>query len=307
VKDQAMPDLEIKRILVPTDLSEKSIVSLQYARFFAEHFSSALTLLYVDPIVFPVTEAGGEMPLGIASSEEHIATLETELRAYGDAALLGLPYNVAAVVGQPVPMIVREEEERAIDLVIMATHGLRGWRRLILGSVTEGVLREGNCPVLSVNRSEGRLRTPDPVKRILCPINFTGVARASLEYASHLAAACEAELAVVHVAENDDHRHETAAVMDVRAWIDPAVQNRCTYREIALRGGAAERVLDCAEDLGADLIVIGAQHKRFRDETVIGTTTERLVRFARVPVLSVPRRVEAAEMNQRDMLVVQAG
>jgi nucleotide-binding universal stress UspA family protein len=302
-----MRGLEIKRILVPTDLSEKSIVSLQYARFFAEHFSSALTLLYVDPIVFPVTEVGGEMPLYIASTPGHIADLEKDVRAYGDAALFGLPYDVAAVVGQPVPMIVREEEERAVDLVIVATHGLQGWRRLILGSVTEGVLRRGNCPVLSVNRSEGRLRTTDPVKKILCPINFTDVARASLEYASHLAAEFEAELAVVHVAENDDHMHAIAAGMDVRGWIDPAVLNRCTYREIVFRGGAAERVLDCAEDLGADLIVIGAQHKLFRDETVIGTTTERLVRFANVPVLSVPRRVEAAEPGQPDQLVARAG
>jgi hypothetical protein len=61
-------------------------------------------------------------------------------------------------------------------------------------------------------------------------------------------------------------------------------------------------VLDCAEDLGADLIVIGAQHKRFRDETIIGTTTERLVRFARVPVLTVPRRA-AAEAPHKDAVL----
>jgi len=301
-----MRDLEIRQILVPTDLSEKSIVSLQYARFFAEHFSSTLTLLYVDPIVFPVNEGGADMPLYIASTPEHIAELEKEVRAYADAALLGLPYEVAAVVGQPVPMIVREEEERAADLVIMATHGLRGWRRLILGSVTEGVLRGGDCPVLSVFRSEGRLRTLDPVKKILCPINFTDVARTSLEYASHLAAAFDCELSVLHVVEDEDRMHAIAAGMDVRAWIDPAVQNRCTYREVIRRGGGAERVLDYAEDLGADLIVIGAQHRLFRDETVIGTTTERLVRFARVPVLSVPRRV-AAETSRAETLVAQAG
>ncbi|MEO8035226.1 MAG: universal stress protein, partial [Acidobacteriota bacterium] len=165
------------------------------------------------------------------------------------------------------------------------------------GSVTESVLRGGDCPVLSVNR-KGRLLTPDPVKKILCPVNFSDVARASLEYASRLAATFDCELAVVHVVEDEDKMHALAAQMDVRSWIDPAVQNRCTYRELVLRGGAAERVLDCAEDLGADMIVIGAQHKRFRDETVIGTTTERLVRFADVPVLSVPRRVEAMVPQQ---------
>jgi len=289
-----MRHLEIKRILVPTDLSEKGIVSLQYARFFAERFASALTLLYVDPIVFPVSEVGTEMPLYIASSPGHIGDLEKEVRSYANGALSGLPFDVTAIVGQPVPMIVHEEQERVADLVIMATHGLRGWRRLVLGSVTEGVLRGGDCPVLSVNRNE-RINTSDPIRKVLCPINFTDVARRSLEYASQLAAAVEAELVVVHVVEEEDRMHALAAGMDVRSWIDPAVQNRCAYRELVLRGGAAERVLDCAEDFGADLIVIGAQHKRFRDETVIGTTTERLVRFARMPVLSVPQRLPAAE------------
>jgi nucleotide-binding universal stress UspA family protein len=300
-----MQERDIKRILVPTDLSRQSIISLQYARFFAERFSSTLTLLYVDPIGFPVSEIGAEIPLFLANSPEHVADLEKEVRAWADPALQGVSYDVATVVGQPVPTIVREEEERAADLVIMATHGLRGWRRLILGSVTEGVLRGGDCPVLSVSRSEGRFRGPDPVKRILCPINFTDVARDSLRYAAHLAGAFGSELVVVHVVEDEDRMHAMAARMDVGAWIEPAVQNRCTYREIVVRGGAAERVLDCAEDLGADLIVIGAQHKRFRDETDIGTTTERLVRFARVPVLSVPRPV-AAETSRVETLVAPA-
>jgi nucleotide-binding universal stress UspA family protein len=65
-------------------------------------------------------------------------------------------------------------------------------------------------------------------------------------------------------------------------------------------------VLDCADDLGADLIVIGAQHERFRDETVIGTTTERLIRFARVPVLTVPRGVDE-KACQLETLVDQVG
>ena len=62
-----------------------------------------------------------------------------------------------------------------------------------------------------------------------------------------------------------------------------------TFHELTMRGGAAERVLDCVDDLGADLLVIGAQHKFFRETTVIGTTTERLVRFAQCPVLTVVR------------------
>lgn len=52
----------------------------------------------------------------------------------------------------------------------------------------------------------------------------------------------------------------------------------------------AERALDFAEKVGADLLVVGAQHKLFHS---IGATTEKIVRFARLPVLTIPRRVEA--------------
>jgi len=86
----------------------------------------------------------------------------------------------------------------------------------------------------------------------------------------------------------------------LRHWIGPELQDICTYSELTVRGGAAERVLDCADDLGADLLVLGAQHKHFRDSTVAGTTTEHVIRFASCPVLVVPRAaVPAAKTEDR--------
>jgi len=198
------------------------------------------------------------------------------------------------VAGQPIKdLIVREAEDLSADLIVMATHGLRGWRRAILGSVTEGVLRTGAAPVLSVSRLGDQPRQPAAVTKILCPINFTNVALDALDYAAHLAAGFGCELLVVHVIEQTEAREA-----DIRKWIPPAVRERCTFREIIARGGPAERVLDCAEDLRADLLVIGAQHKAFRDATTVGATTERLVRFARLPVLSVPRSVTASSVRE---------
>jgi nucleotide-binding universal stress UspA family protein len=255
-----MRPLEIKRILVLTDLSPQTIGALQYARFFAERFSATLTLLNVAPIVFSVEDAATNVQLYVATQPDHIAALQNEVRAHGDTALQGFPYSIATDIGDLVPVIVEKEKRLAADLVVMATHGLRGWCRLILGSVTERVIRAGDVPVLSISRNETRPRTSDPIKRILCPINFSEVARASVEYASQLAAAFDGELVVVHVVEEEGRGLTPARIPDVREWIVPAVQNRCTYREIVLRGGAAERVLDCAEDIGADLLIIGAQH-----------------------------------------------
>jgi nucleotide-binding universal stress UspA family protein len=191
-------------------------------------------------------------------------------------------------------MIVREAREKKFDLIVMATHGLRGWRHALLGSVTEGVLHGGNTPVFSVSRPDDRPRTIAAVTKILCPINFSDTARDAAIYAANLAAALGADLIFVHVVDESDIRHAATGAAEVHGWIDPSLRVHGKYREIVLHGGAAERVLDCAEDIGADLLVLGAQHKMFRDGTVVGTTTERIVRFARIPVLTIPRAVERA-------------
>ena len=301
-----MNDFKIQRILAPTDLSKPSLIALGYARYFAEQFSASLELLYVDPIVFPVNGIGVEMPVYTLATPEHVSDLEKEIREYAADTLKGMEFDIATVTGTPVPMIVREAKEKKADLIVMATHGLRGWRRTILGSVTEGVLHGGYTPVFSVSRPDDRPRPGTAITKMLCPINFTDVARDSASFAAHLASSLNAELVFVHVVDENDVRRTVVSETEVRGWIDPSVKIRGTYREIVLHGGPAERVLDCAEDIGADLIVIGAQHKFFRDETVIGTTTERVVRFARMPVLTIPRAVSRASKEAHARAVSMA-
>jgi len=108
--------------------------------------------------------------------------------------------------------------------------------------------------------------------------------------AAKLAAHLNAELVVLHAVESGQESDVRAAGERVRSEAGPEVGDVVTYRELVVRGGAAERVLDCADDVGADLLVVGAQRKIFRDATVIGSTTERLIRFASCPVLVVTRQ-----------------
>jgi nucleotide-binding universal stress UspA family protein len=167
----------------------------------------------------------------------------------------------------------------------MGTHGRRGWRRALLGSVTEQVLHQSQTAVMSVPalRSDGAAK----IRKIVCPVNFTPIGRQALEQAVVLAQEFAAELLVVHVADLLDEPFLSHLEDDVAAWIEPGVRSRCRYSQIISRGDAAEQVLAIAGTVGADLIVAGAQHRRFSDTTVIGTTTERILRFAKVPILTV--------------------
>jgi nucleotide-binding universal stress UspA family protein len=284
-----MSDFNIRRILVPTDLRESARKELDYAVLFGDTFGAELALFHADPIGFQFDPLTGAPVYASSVTAEQIAMLKKDVRAYADKSLGGRQYQVAVSAGDAVSSILAYSRECAANMIIMATHGMSGWRRAAIGSVTEEVVHGAPCPVLSIAHCDV---TPG-VTRIVCPVNFSDVARTSLRTAASLAKAFACELVIVHVVETHSDATSARDEQYVRNWIAPDVQSNCTYREIVLRGGASERILDCVEDIGADMLVIGAQHKLFRDTTVIGTTTERLIRFARVPVLSVVREAAA--------------
>ena len=291
-----MEKLSIKNILVPTDLSESSVAALRYARLLADRFNASLTVMHADTTSYPLDMFADTPVIYSPAEPEANEKFRNEIANRVREWLRGRPFEVVVVAGPPASMILHVAEVRKPDLIVMGTHGRRGWRRTLLGSVAEAVLHASTIPVITAGP---KLRNATPaVTKIVCPINFTEVSRDALQYATDLADAFAAELIVLHAIDDStefhpDERaeHETR----VRSWIDVGMQSVCTYREVVLRGNAAERVLDCVDDLDADLLVIGAQQKIFRSATVIGTTTERLVRFAECPVLTIAREAAPIE------------
>lgn len=297
----------ITSILAPTDLGESSIPALRYARLFAERSSAKLTVLYIDPIVYPYEIVAPANAMFIDTSAEHEAHLRHEVEQYAEPVMQGRPYSIDVTVGQPVPTILSVAKRRDVDLVVVGSHLRHGWRRALFGSVSEDVVHGSTCPVLTVAARDNNVdAAPDGITNILCPVNFTDVAREALHVAARIAEAFGARLTVVHVIEPDEVMDAKTDEARVRAWIAPDLQDVVSYRELIVRGGAAERVLDCAEDVGADFLVIGAQHKLFRDTTVIGTTSERLIRFASCPVLVVPREAVRRTAMEPEALVAAA-
>jgi nucleotide-binding universal stress UspA family protein len=284
-----MKPFVLTSILAPTDLSAASIPALRYARTFADRFSAKLTVMYTEPIMYPMEMVGPANGLYVHLAPEHAAELRREVEQHAAPLMAGRPYEIEVTIGQAIPAILAAARERHADFIVMGTHLRRGWRRAVLGSVSDGVVHGSDGPVLIAGDATGGTTTA--ITNILCPVNFSEVAREALHAAGRIAEAFGARLTIVHVVEPDEVTNLAEDEERVRRWVAPELQDVCSYRELVVRGGPAERVLDCAEDAGADLLVIGAQHKLFRAETVIGTTTERLIRFASCPVLMIPRPV----------------
>jgi nucleotide-binding universal stress UspA family protein len=284
-----------KKILVPVDLGDSSIAPLHYAGLLARQFDSEVTLMYADELASLFRDFDPEFIAYPVQPAEDAARDENAVRDFAARHLTGVAAPPIVVIpGHPVASIVRVAKEQNADLIIMGTHGRRGWWRALAGSVADGVVRGASQPVLVVPAQREGRPYPEGIRRVICPVNFTDAARDAVEYACTLASAFESELVLVHVQESGDV--DSQVIHDrFREWLPDARRTPCSFREVVLRVGPAERVLDCVEDVGADLLVMGAQVKWLRAESIIGTTAERLLRFSPVPILTVKRKAVAPE------------
>jgi nucleotide-binding universal stress UspA family protein len=124
-------------------------------------------------------------------------------------------------------------------------------------------------------------------------VNYTEVARAAFEHAHSVARAFDARLTVLFAVESEEEVLTAAdlrrAEEDLRSWLPEGDAIGCQMQPVIRHGDPAQQVIGLARETDVDLVVIGAQHRRFFDDTVLGVTTERVTRHAPCPVLVVPR------------------
>jgi nucleotide-binding universal stress UspA family protein len=296
-----MESFSPKRVLVPVDFTDTSTVALAAGRRLAEAFNAEMLALFADTFVPPIAYA--DVPVGWYDENlgEMKTAATTRLVSYmrehiGEAAR----WEARVVTDTPVHAILATAKEWNADAVVMGTHGWTGWRRALLGSVAESVLHELDVPILTIrHRTEEPAGNADRMKRILCPVNYSDVARDAIVVAGSIAEALDGEIYVVHVVEAEKNEQHEGDLETLREWIPQNIRHRCLYKELVIRGHAAETVIDLANKLESDLIVVGAQHRRFVDTTVIGTTTERILRHAGCPVMTVVRKIDAPRATTR--------
>src|ERR1035441_635191 len=201
---------QIKSILCPVDFSEFSVYAYEYAQSLAWHYKATLFLQHV---LYPLH--GSFAAYG--SNTDSYDKICQHIRADGEQKLQQFATCHARTEIQPqrlvqdgwvTDLILSLAEARAVDLIVMGTHGLRGIDRLILGSVTEKILRRARCPVLAVRKPVhhviSSVHDPEPVhlgKVLLCT-DFSEHAHRATEYAVSMAKEYGAELTLLHVMED---------------------------------------------------------------------------------------------------------
>ncbi len=311
----------LRKILVPTDFSKRTARALPYALDLARQQGAEVHLLHV----IPPLEGDAYSPLRY-SPEAAVLHQRPDKLIYDLLASTAETHDTEGVHVELVKQrgmtvagtILDYAQRQAVDLIVIGTHGVTGVRHFFLGSVAEEVVHRACCHVLIVHERDDAEPLPSDVRRVLVPVDFSPSSPDLLRQARHLAAAYNAEIDLLHVVESPSFLapfaglatlhdlvpdlHEQAQAR-LERLLEEAGGPDVPARAHLTEGRPAAAILDFARQHGADLIVIATRGLSGVKHFFLGSVTERVVRAAPCPVLSVNTAgVPAAGAPQRAAL-----
>ncbi len=292
--------LEVKLILCPIDFSEFSVRAYRYALSLAEHYRAQVVAQHIveiwrypsvgfvayahlyDEFCQAVRESGTEQLQQFVKNHTH-DQIQPEL-----VVQLGIAPD----------HILSFAQARKTDVIVMGTHGRRGYDHLMLGSVTDRVMRSAPCPVLAVSQpphdsmATGEQRS-HRLNRILFCTDFSKNSERALNYAISAAEEYDAELTLLHVLEDVPRpaksEHAIAAATEQLDKLIPPERRKTLKIKTAVRTGKPYRqIIQLALEVQIDMVTMGVRGRGALDLAVFGSTTYRVMQLGPCPVLAVP-------------------
>jgi len=297
--------IRLEKLLCPTDGSPHARHALEYAVALAKWYGAEIHALRVLAPIPPTWEMPAAVNLGELETGVKERVLEEVEELLTDARGAGVAAHAEVLIGRESVEIVERARTLPADLVVMGTHGRGGFEKWVLGSITEKVIRQAPCPILTVTLPVEDAPPPGqrPFERILCAVDFSKHSARALTFALSLAQQADAHLTLAHVLEPiADENLEVYAGHTVgelrpelearsrerlRATIPEDARNWCDPDELIVYGRPWEAILDAVKDTNSDLLVMGVHGRSAVDLALFGSTTNHVVRGAHCPVLVV--------------------
>lgn len=291
-------------ILCPVDFSEVSGRALRHATGLARWAGARLRVAHVLMPMPPLSRSvRGDDGL-IAQTRR---ALEAELdQLVTPAREAGVDVVPVLLEGYVVQRLLEDAERMEVDLIVAGTHGRSGVDRLLLGSVTERLLRKAACAVMTVPPSVDRHEGDDVAFRtILCPVDFSSATAPAVRTAELLAERTGGRLVLLHVLDGpaeaewpEPYRPALIAARDenTRAAVErleslvPAELRASGRVEVAVVSGTkpANLIAEAVTSRQVDVIVMGTHGGNVLTRAYLGSTADGVIRLAACPVLTVP-------------------
>lgn len=270
-----------EKILVPLDGSKMAEFALNHACTLKPRELILLRVPLPQPVPLDALAGYSWMPNDKTLDGAHEEATDY-LNGVVDQLKMPCPARTMVCSGDEASVIVDSAENEAVDLIVMSTHGYSGLTRWILGSITERVLCEAACPVLTV-------RDDTPLHNILVTVDGSQHAESAIAPGLEIAHLLDGQVTLLYI---DDDREQAEAY--VNQLVDRQRNGPVIVSSAVLSGKPADAILYFAEKEATDLIVMATHGRTGLRRWVYGSVTEKVLRGAQCALMVV--RVPSDEL-----------
>jgi nucleotide-binding universal stress UspA family protein len=302
-----------KHLLVPLDGSHLAEAALPVAAYLAQTLAAPVILIHVIEHDAPKV-VHGERHL-TNEDEANVYLRQVAARSFPPGVQVE-PHVHTSAVSDVADSIARHVEEFSTDLIIMCTHGHGGLRRWLFGPIAQQVIALGKTPVLLIQPDEGQSALAFACRRLLVPLDGNPDHEQGLVVAEALAQAYTASVHLVSVIQTLDtlsgQRAATAKMLPgttsallnlkqqgaeeyLQQQVKPLQTAGVTATVEVSRGDPAKLIVRAAQQVKADLIVLGTHSKTNLDAFWSGSITPKIAGHTHTPLLLVPCLCESDE------------
>ncbi len=278
-------NLHIKKILVPTDFSETGMLAIEHGAMLARLTKAEMILVHVlslNPYYFEIPDNF----MLIENWDEMHKLLKQRLTDEAQKINLGdgiLPRCIITT-GRAAHEIMRIAQEEKTDLIIMGTHGAKGFEELFLGSNAHKVVNLASCPVITIQTHAKKIG----FSNIVLPIDRSLHSREKVGVAIDLARIYKGKIRILGLLENSESGEydKLQIVLDqVQSVIEKAGVD---FTRHTVKGDyLAAEALKYGNSINADLIIIMTEHESKLTGLFMGPLAKQIVNHSRIPVMSI--------------------
>jgi nucleotide-binding universal stress UspA family protein len=289
-----------RRILVATGGSPWSEAAVAYALRLAARLGAELRILTVltMPTASLMSDTAGVFDL-LMDSVEH----EGKMRLYkaaSRATWAGVPYETLIKWGNIPDTILQAADEEACELIVLGSRRLTGWKRLMLGSISNAVAARAPQPVLVVKRTDLPRSQAFLWRRVLVATDGSPWSDAAVDHALGLAQAHHSAICLLHVERTRPPAGDGTAPADGKNLLALAAARAAAagvpFETHLAQGNVVETVLDTAASLQCDGIVLGSRGLTGWKRLMLGSISNAVAAKALQPVLIVKRFMEHGDV-----------
>ncbi len=273
--------MEMKQLLVPVDFSDCSEYALEVAAQLARKLNATITIFHMMGVSESVL-AKSEL-YEQEEAKYYMNLAKEKINEYTNKSyLMGIPVKTVIQNYKVFEEVNKVAQEQQIDLIVMGSHGARGFSRLFVGSNTEKVVRSAEVPVLVIKKPHHDFK----IENVVFACNLEAENRAAFKKALDFSNLFNAELQLVYINTEGSNFLNSRQIAEKVADFTSIIGNTHKvniYHDFNVEQG----IFNFAESISANMVVIPTHGRKGIAHFFKGSIGEKMANTVKLPLMTI--------------------